>query len=186
VDRRREFEQAVQRAVEEDGLLARGARVLVAVSGGPDSLALLTVLNALAPPDQLDLRLAVSHLNHRWRSVESDRDALVVAAVARSLGLECFVGDAGGVLAGSRRNREARARTARLAFLRRVADAWEPMRSPSATRATIRQRRCCYAWLAEVVRRASRRCIRGEPTESYGPCSGCRARRPTLTSRRAA
>jgi tRNA(Ile)-lysidine synthase len=49
----------------------------VAVSGGPDSVALLRALLALRPP-QTGSRLIVAHLNHRLRGEESDADAFFV------------------------------------------------------------------------------------------------------------
>ena len=70
-------------------LLPTGAGVLVAVSGGVDSMVLLRVLHALAP--QHGWRLVVAHFNHRLRGAASEGDARFVARVARRLGLECVV-----------------------------------------------------------------------------------------------
>ncbi len=53
-----------------------GSRVLVAVSGGADSVALLLALRGLAKRYQLDL--VVGHFNHGWRGLESDADELFV------------------------------------------------------------------------------------------------------------
>ncbi len=61
----------------------RGATVLVACSGGPDSLALLLGLTELAP--RFGLRLAVAHLDHGARR-DSAADAQSVARRARALG----------------------------------------------------------------------------------------------------
>jgi tRNA(Ile)-lysidine synthase len=128
------FEQRVARWIEAGGLFAPAARVLVAVSGGPDSLSLLAALESLRVPTRLDLELAVAHLNHRLRGPESDRDALFVAAMARSIGIECLIGDATSELAAiqavpppnswrARRNLEARAREMRYHYLQRAAHA---------------------------------------------------------------
>ncbi|MCB0257991.1 MAG: tRNA(Ile)-lysidine synthetase, partial [Anaerolineae bacterium] len=54
---------------------------MVGVSGGPDSLCLLHVLQHLAP--QLGIGLHVAHLNHGLRGAESDADAAFVAETAR-------------------------------------------------------------------------------------------------------
>lgn len=96
------------------GLRAR--RVLVACSGGPDSVFLLAILWANA--EVLDLDLVVAHYNHRWRGPDSDADAAFVAEMAAVLGCE-FVTD-------SRPEKEAAftettARALRLDFLRRAA-----------------------------------------------------------------
>jgi tRNA(Ile)-lysidine synthase len=59
-----------------------GDAVLVAVSGGPDSVALVTILHTVA--GEYSLQLAVAHLNHCLRERESDRDAEFVAALAEN------------------------------------------------------------------------------------------------------
>jgi tRNA(Ile)-lysidine synthetase-like protein len=82
------FVRAVARdlATPEHASLEPEARVLVACSGGPDSLALLYVLSALAP--SWHWHLEVVHLDHHWRP-ESPKEGDAVAAHATSLGLRC-------------------------------------------------------------------------------------------------
>ena len=72
-------------ASEARALGLAGRRVLVAVSGGVDSSVLLHALWTLAP--RLDLSLAVGHVNHGLRGVESDADEQAVLAAAAALGL---------------------------------------------------------------------------------------------------
>lgn len=72
-------------------MVAPGDLVIVAVSGGPDSMCLLDVLFALAP--ELGIRLHAAHLNHHMRP-QAPQDAAMVRDFAESLGLECTVGDA--------------------------------------------------------------------------------------------
>ena len=67
-------------------MLDSGDRVAVAVSGGPDSVALLECLRGLAP--QLGITLAVAHLNHQLRGRESREDEQFVARLARRRRLE--------------------------------------------------------------------------------------------------
>ncbi len=62
--------------------------VLVALSGGPDSVALLYGLLALKP--ELDLKLYVAHLNHRLRGAESDQDQKFASNLASGLKVEFF------------------------------------------------------------------------------------------------
>ncbi len=69
------------------GLFGPSARILAAVSGGGDSMALLHLLAEHLPPG----RLAVAHVNHRTRGKASDRDEALVRRTARSLGLACLV-----------------------------------------------------------------------------------------------
>ncbi len=71
------------------GLVADGDRVLVAVSGGPDSMALLSLLSAVQPV--LHCTLAVAHCNFKLRGAESDRDESFVREHSLALALECFV-----------------------------------------------------------------------------------------------
>jgi tRNA(Ile)-lysidine synthase len=92
---------------------------LVAVSGGPDSVALLRALARLRP-GSAGGRIIVAHYNHRWRGAESDEDEAFVVALARSLDLTCEVGRA--LVAGTLRvppapQSEDQARNERYAFL---------------------------------------------------------------------
>lgn len=70
-------------------MLKTGDRVLVAVSGGPDSVALLHLLVRIAPERRLGL--GVAHLHHGLRGAEADRDAAFVADMASSLDLAVHV-----------------------------------------------------------------------------------------------
>mgnify|MGYP001180490026 CR=1 FL=1 len=79
----------VVRAIRARGLLEPGQRILVAVSGGPDSVALLSILHQLAPA--WNLSLAVVHCNYGLRGAESDGDASFVAALCRRLALPCHI-----------------------------------------------------------------------------------------------
>ena len=63
--------------------------VLVGVSGGPDSVALLHVLSALAP--RFSLRLGIAHLNHGLRQHVSDSEAEFVAARAEKMAFPLFL-----------------------------------------------------------------------------------------------
>src|ERR1039458_7135829 len=65
-----------------------GDRVCVAVSGGADSVALLSVLLELR--NQLGVVLSVAHFNHALRGEASDADEAFVAELARQHDLEFF------------------------------------------------------------------------------------------------
>lgn len=71
-------------------LVVPGSRIVVAVSGGPDSVALLQLLYNLR--NVLKISLVVAHLDHNLRGDESTGDALYVAGLAQSLGLPFAVG----------------------------------------------------------------------------------------------
>jgi tRNA(Ile)-lysidine synthase len=59
-------------------MLDDGDRVLVAVSGGPDSVVLLDVLDRLK--EALSLELVVAHFDHRLRPDDDDRETRFVAS----------------------------------------------------------------------------------------------------------
>lgn len=97
---------------------AAGGRVLAAVSGGPDSVALLLLLES-ARASLPGLRLAVGHFHHGLRGRPADEDLEFCHALAGSLGLPFYEGR-GDVTALARREGrgvEAAARKARYEFL---------------------------------------------------------------------
>ncbi|UCF38656.1 MAG: tRNA lysidine(34) synthetase TilS, partial [Acidobacteriota bacterium] len=67
-----ELEETVRKTIESGHLLCPDSHVLVALSGGPDSVALLHVLKALQETFSHDLSAA--HVNHHLRGEESDQD----------------------------------------------------------------------------------------------------------------
>lgn len=81
------FPSAVQSGMAACGVT--DSSVLVAVSGGPDSVALLTALVELR--ETLGLRPVVGHVNHRLRDTESDADAEWVHQLATEFALPCHV-----------------------------------------------------------------------------------------------
>ena len=83
------FEHTLLKQVRQLGLLSPGDRVVVAVSGGADSVALLQVLYAWRAA--LDLALAVTHVEHGLRGEESLDDARFVGQLARRLGLPFYL-----------------------------------------------------------------------------------------------
>lgn len=96
-----------------------GGAWAVAVSGGADSVALLTMLVAARP----DLSLHVVHLDHQTRGDASTGDATFVAELARSLDIPATVAafaDVRPLLAVEPKNRSALFRAARLAIFRDV------------------------------------------------------------------
>ncbi|HOT90329.1 MAG TPA: tRNA lysidine(34) synthetase TilS [Anaerolineae bacterium] len=111
----------VQRTIETYHLLQPGARVVVGVSGGPDSVTLLHVLRRLSGP--LNLGLHVAHLHHAIRGADADADAGFVAALAAAWGLPCTVErvDVQAIAEREKLALEEAARHARYAFLCRVA-----------------------------------------------------------------
>ncbi|MDF2715440.1 MAG: tilS [Paenibacillus sp.] len=112
-----ELLKKVESAIRNEQLAEAGDRIVVAVSGGPDSMALLHVLFLLSR----DMRfgLIVSHVNHGFRVEESEREAETVAAYAAKLGVPCEIGrfDLPSYVAETGMNSQVAAREKRYAFL---------------------------------------------------------------------
>lgn len=85
-----ELSRRIEASIVSRRLLRDGQSVLVAVSGGLDSMVLLDLLNGLAARHRW--RLVVAHFNHRLRGAASDADERFVERAAKRLGLE-FVGE---------------------------------------------------------------------------------------------
>ena len=103
-------------------LFGPGEHLLVAISGGPDSVALLSLLATLAP--SWCLTVSAVHVNHGLRGAESEEDACFVRGLCDRLGVPVVCERADLVhAAGVRRRRslQEEAREARYAVLSRVA-----------------------------------------------------------------
>jgi tRNA(Ile)-lysidine synthase len=83
------FERAVERVLQSHGMLIPGDQVMVAVSGGPDSVALLSVLLALRPSWNLGLRTV--HFDHGLRGIESQNDAKFVRDFCDRMGVDLTI-----------------------------------------------------------------------------------------------
>lgn len=104
----------VRAETEAAGLIGR--RVLVAVSGGPDSVALFHILASLAGEERLGLHLC--HVDHGWRPEAGEDETAICTNLARGAGVGWSVIH----LPAPKTLSEAQARTARFAALRRVAE----------------------------------------------------------------
>ena len=94
-------------------LVRPGERLVCAVSGGADSMALLW--GAYLLKDMLGITLSAAHFNHGLRGEESDRDEAFVREFCDRFEIPLFVGN-GNVVAG-KKGLEAAARDARYGFL---------------------------------------------------------------------
>ena len=125
------LEQRVLRFIQEHRLILSHCPLLVAVSGGPDSVCLLHILANLK--DELGIKLHVAHLNHQLRGAESEADAQYVSDLARRLDIPATIEqrDVRGYKAQARISLEEAAREVRYTFLAQVA------RSIGADRAAV-------------------------------------------------
>jgi tRNA(Ile)-lysidine synthase len=115
------LEIQARKTIHEFDMLAPGDRVLIAVSGGADSIALLHLLHRLS--SKFNLTLTIAHLNHRIRGTEGDADAEFVRKMSLDLGLPfvCEVIEIKQQALVLRQNLEELARNLRYDFLRRIA-----------------------------------------------------------------
>ena len=102
-------------------IIDRGDKILVAVSGGPDSTALLHILSLMK--SQLDLRLSVAHINHGLRGEEARLDEEFVRRMSGRFGL-AFNSEKLDIQASRRKGEsiEEWARRERRHFLLRIMD----------------------------------------------------------------
>ena len=114
-------EKHVEESLQRRRLLGPGGRVVVAVSGGVDSMALLQILHRLAAVNRW--RLTIAHFNHQLRGRSSDADERLVRRTGEKLGLPVVV-ERGDVRAFARKGKmsiEMAARRLRHEFLARAA-----------------------------------------------------------------
>jgi len=117
------FSQLLLREWKKLDLPRANGSLVVAVSGGADSVALLLAIDELTRSARLNLKILVAHVNHRLRGKMSDADARWVASLAKQLGYAVAVGsiDVKKRAAKTGDNLEQAARRARYEFLAKKA-----------------------------------------------------------------
>jgi tRNA(Ile)-lysidine synthase len=110
--------QKVKRTISRHQMISEGDSVIVAVSGGPDSVCLLHILHEVK--DELQIDLVVAHFDHGLRPAEDERETAFSRTLAQSLQLP-FETAKGRLLAKKTGgSKEEVARNARYAFLEKV------------------------------------------------------------------
>jgi len=79
----------ILKQVRDGGLISKGDRLVVGLSGGIDSVVLLDVLSRLK--EELGLYIAVAHVNYGLRGKESERDERFVKGMAKRYGIHCVI-----------------------------------------------------------------------------------------------
>lgn len=82
------LKEKVLKTIKKYNLINEGDKIVIGVSGGPDSICLLHVLNSLK--EELKIKLYVAHINHMIREV-ADSETEYVQNFCKDLGIECFV-----------------------------------------------------------------------------------------------
>jgi len=111
----------VKETIKKHRMLKPGDCVVVAVSGGADSVCLLSTLHILSK--DFDITLHIAHLDHMFRGQESADDALFVADIAKKLSIPATIEKVNVPAFCIERGLSAQegARIVRYGFLRRVA-----------------------------------------------------------------
>src|SRR3990172_2118813 len=117
------FEERIADFVRDNRLLGSAGKVLLGVSGGADSTALLYAMCALKNRGVVEAELACAHINHQLRGATGDQDEESVAGQARELGLEVRTRrvDVRGFARASRLSIETAAREVRIRGLAEIA-----------------------------------------------------------------
>ena len=177
--RKTTLEQRARHFLREQSLIRGGQKLVVAVSGGADSVCLLHLLFKLQK--ELDIGLHVAHLDHGLRGAESEADARYVAGLSERLGIPATVErqDVRAFQAQQRVSLEEAAREVRYTFLARVAE------SIGAGRVAVGHTRDDHieTILMHLIRGSGTRGLRGLQSVSQWQSSGNQLMviRPLLT-----
>ena len=117
----------VRKTIENSSMLTQGDHLVVAISGGPDSVALLRALILLS--SEYRLRLTTAHLNHGLRGTESEEEADFVRRISNEMGIACIckTADIRLLRSGKGQSLEEIGREERYRFLNDTADrVWRP------------------------------------------------------------
>jgi tRNA(Ile)-lysidine synthase len=109
------LKEKVEKTIKKFSLIPQNSKVLVALSGGPDSVTLLHVLLQLK--EDLRIEVAAAHLNHMLRNGESERDEQFVKDLCRKWNVPLFVRRENVKEISKEKNVEAVAREIRYRFL---------------------------------------------------------------------
>ena len=82
------LKEEVLKTIETYNLIEKNDKIVIGVSGGPDSICLLLVLYGLK--EKLGIEIVVAHVNHMLRDV-ADLETEYVQSFCKKLGIECYV-----------------------------------------------------------------------------------------------
>ncbi|MGO4548710.1 tRNA lysidine(34) synthetase TilS [Paenibacillus sp. 2TAB23] len=122
------LQRELEKEAEDRGLWSPGDVIVVAVSGGPDSMALLHMLSSIAKRSAITVIAA--HVNHGFRVEESAHEMKVVQSFAEQLGVvfESVTLDMPAYIEETRMNGQAASRERRYAFLHQIAERYQASR----------------------------------------------------------
>ncbi len=117
-----DWKRRIMAEARAGGWWHKGSSVVAAVSGGPDSMALLHLLKTMA--EDVPFHIVVAHVNHQFRGAESDAEAKLVGRLAREWGMPFETAELGlpAYIAETGMNAQSAAREKRYRFLKQVAE----------------------------------------------------------------
>lgn len=75
--------------IDKHNMISDGDKIIVALSGGPDSVCLIHLLNRLK--ESRNLEIYAAHLNHQIRGIEAQMDAMYVSELCNKLNIPVFI-----------------------------------------------------------------------------------------------
>lgn len=81
--------EEVLKTVKENNLIEENEGIVVALSGGPDSVCLLHILHRMSK--EMNLKIFAAHLNHKIRGLDAYMDSLYVMKLCEELQIPCFI-----------------------------------------------------------------------------------------------
>lgn len=84
------LEEKVLNTIKKYELIENGNNIVIGVSGGPDSMALLNVLISLKKDNKLNCKIIVAHINHGIRA-EAEEETKYVENFCKKNEIECFI-----------------------------------------------------------------------------------------------
>ncbi|NDI37051.1 tRNA lysidine(34) synthetase TilS [Chengkuizengella sediminis] len=117
-----ELVQNVEKTIKEKHLFEAGEKIIVALSGGPDSMAMLHILHTLS--SKWNFKLIAVHINHQFRGIEADQEEMLVHQWCNDLQVPCEIGkiDVPAYIEQTGKNAQAAAREKRYEFLFQIAE----------------------------------------------------------------
>ena len=82
------MKQKVKETIKKYNLINSGDRIVLGVSGGPDSIAMLDILRQLR--DEIKFEIYVVHINHNIRGKDADEDEEYVKKYCENYNIKCF------------------------------------------------------------------------------------------------
>ena len=82
------MKQKVMETIKKYNLINSKDKIVLGVSGGPDSIAMLDILRQIK--DEMNFEMYVAHINHNIRGKEADADEEYVKKYCEKYNIKCF------------------------------------------------------------------------------------------------